>query len=301
MGTIDLGLLPAFIAVADAASFSGAAARLGIPKSSVSRQVAALERALDATLFHRTTRRVALSTAGAALRERVGPGVAALQASIAQIAEGHDEPRGRLRITAPVDIGTTVLANVLARLTARHPAVEVDLRLSNTQVDLVAEGVDAALRIALRPLRDSALVARRMATIALRLYAAPAYLARRGVPRSLDELAGHAWLDFGPRGRTQLVGPGREAVTAPSPAIACDDMSCMRELVRHGAGIGALSSFLVERDIAAGELVAVLPRWSVPSGALWLLRHAGAVPRKVEVFDQLLRDALAARPLDAGA
>ncbi|MEO5728245.1 MAG: LysR family transcriptional regulator [Byssovorax sp.] len=298
MGTVDLNLLAIFAAVARTSSFSAAARELGIPKSSVSRAIAGLELALGVRLVHRTTRHVALSTAGVALHERVTPQLSALLQSLGDLPELEEQPSGKLRITATVDFAAVVLAEIVARFVVRHPGVEVELRLTNALVDLVAEGFDLAFRISLRRLRDSSLTSRRIGGIARQVFAAPSYLARRGTPRSPSDLASHEWVVLGGTGAIELNAAGESAVVEPRGRVMCDDMSFVHAATREGAGLGILPTFLAEFDVAAGALVRVLPRWTMRTGDLWVLspasRHA---PRKVTAFSDFVIAALKARPL----
>lgn len=301
MGTVELDLLALFVAVAQSESFSGAARRLGVPKSSVSRGIAALEKSLGLTLLHRTTRRVSLSTAGAALLERVAPLLGELERSVVDLPDLEQQPSGKLRITAPVDFGATVLAEVVARFVARYPAVEVDLAITNQTIDLIADGFDMAVRIAPRALKDSSLVARRLGALSIQLYASPGYLARRGTPRTPKDLDGHDWVVFRGLRSIRLDGPGGPVGVAASGRVSVDDTFFTREAVRNGAGIAALPTFLAEADVAAGHLARVVPRWTMRSGQLWLLwpgsRH---LPRKACAFRDFLVESLAARPLGIG-
>src|SRR5688572_3548479 len=176
---MDLDLLMLFVAVAESASFSAAAKKLGMPKSSVSRGVAALEAELGTQLLHRTTRHVSLSTAGSALYDRIAPLLGQIREAIGSLPEREEAPSGELRITAPNDVGAMFLADLIARFVARFPSVTVDARLTNRNVDLVAEGFDLALRAATRPLKDSSMVVRKVMPVELHLFASPTYLARR--------------------------------------------------------------------------------------------------------------------------
>ena len=298
MGTIDLGLLPIFTAVAQSFSFSVAAEKLGLPKSSVSRGIASLEEEMGVRLFHRTTRRVSLSTAGAAFLDRISSPLASLQRSVSDLPEREEEPSGRLRVTAAVDFGSTVLAEIASRFVARYPRVNLELRLTNAQVDLVAEGFDMALRIATRPLKDSSLVARNAGVVTLQLYASPSYLALWGTPRTPRDLDLYTWILFPTTRTLRLAGPGKPVIVTPQGRIRCDDMFFVRETLRHGAGIGILPSFLATEDVSAGHLVRVLPRWNVPTGQLWVVYHgAKHLPRKVVAFRDFVLDSLKARPL----
>ncbi len=298
MGTVDLNLLTTFAAVARTSSFSAAARELGLPKSSVSRAIAGLELSMGVRLVHRTTRRVALSTAGVALHERVTPQLSALLRSLGDLPELEEQPSGKLRITATADFAAKVLAELVARFVVRHPAVEVELRLTNAVVDLVAEGFDLAFRMWTRRRRDSSLTSRRVGVVAMQVFAAPSYLARRGTPRSPADLAGHEWVVYGGLGAIELKDGGESALIAPRGRVVCDDMSFVHAATREGAGLGIVPTFLTEADVAAGALVRVLPRWTMRTSDLWIVspaaRHA---PRKVTAFRDFVIESLKARPL----
>lgn len=298
MGTVDLNHLALFAAVARTSSFSAAAKQLGLPKSSVSRGIAALELAMGVRLVNRTTRHVALSTAGVALHERVTPQLAELVRSLGALPELEEQPSGKLRLTATADFAATVLAEIVARFVARHPAVEVELRLTNALVDLVADGFDLAFRMSMRRLRDSSLKARRLGALGTQIFAAPGYIARRGSPRSPADLASHEWVVYGGAGASRLESAGVIAVVEPRGRIVCDDMSFVRAAIREGAGLGILPTFLAEADVTTGALVRVLPRWTMHTGDLWMVstaaRHA---PRKVTAFRDFVIESLQARPM----
>lgn len=298
MATVDLNLLPTFVAVAKAASFSGAARQLRVPKSSVSRAIAALEETMGVRLVHRTTRHVALSTAGTALYERVAPLLDALSDSVVELPEREEEPSGLLRITASVDFGATVLAELIAAFSRRYPAIGIDLRLTGAVLDLVQESIDVALRISNKPLADSSLYAKRLGEVSLKLYASPDYLARRGTPRTPDELTAHDWIRFRSIDVVPLSGPRGTVRVRPHGELSCDDMSFARSAVCAGLGVALLPTFLAEADLKAGQLVPVLPKLTMRSGTLWFVcpvaRH---LPRKVAAFRDFLVEHLANHPL----
>ena len=285
MATIDLSRLDVFIAVAETASFSGAGSRLGMPKATVSRAVARLEADLAQQLFYRTTRRVTLTAAGATLYKRTAPQIAALRQAVGTLAEREDEPSGVLRVTAPNDLGTSVLADVAAAFSARYPTIRLDFELTSRHVDLVAEGFDVAFRAAPRP-ADSSLVARHLATIDVQLFAAPSYLVRRGTPRVPRELDGHDLVQFrGFRGPLRMQRGAQSVTQKLDVRIVADDLSFVCAALRAGAGIGLLPSFLARDDVASGALVRVLPRWSAPRATLSLVHPAARhVPLKVIAF-----------------
>jgi DNA-binding transcriptional LysR family regulator len=290
---MELDLLSLFVAVAETSSFSAAAKKLALPKSSVSRGIAKLEAQVGAQLLHRSTRHVALSTAGAALYERTAPLLASLQQAVGSLPEQQEQPSGELRLTAPNDLGATILPELLTRFTARYPSVRVDVRLTNRNVDLVAEGFDVALRAVSSPMKDSSLVVRKLSPIEMHLFASPNYLARRGMPRSVDDLGDHDWVLFrGFRNQNRL------KVSDSNARIVGDDFFFIREAVRQGAGIGLMPAFLGTDEVATGQLVRVLPRYSEGAGHLMLVYPSGRnVPRKVTAFREVLTEALAARPI----
>lgn len=297
MAPIDLNLVRAAVAVHESGSFSAAAIRLGVPRSTVSRAVSALEDALGVLLFQRTTRQVTTTAAGSALIDRVRPGLTDLERSLQELPERDEAPTGTLRITTTADLGATFLAEVVSRFISRYPQVDVDVHVSSALVDLVAGGFDLALRIARGPQRDSSLVARKVGVASFQLFAAPSYLARKGTPRSPGDLTayervgyrGMPWPDDEVRGRRKSTAQLR---------AGCDDMFMARALVRQGAGIGGLPTFLCADDLAAGTLVRLLPRWSWQTGAVQLVHPASKhLPRRVTAFQQLAVESLRLSPL----
>lgn len=293
MAPIDLNLLALFGVVAETASFSDAARKLGVPRSSVSRNVADLESALGVQLFNRTTRKVALTTAGAALHARVAPQLAALQDSVGSLPERDTLASGELRLSAAPDFGVTVLPEILAGFAVRYPAIRLDVRLASRMVDLVAEGFDVALRIKQGRLADSSLVARRVSSIDIGLYGSPDYLARQPPIRSPDDTAGHAWISF--RGEPL---PPPFPKPARAPRLNADDMMLVHEMVRAGLGIAFIPPFLARADVTAGRLVRVLPRFAVRTGTLYFVHPAARkIPAKLLAFRDHLVEYIAAHPL----
>ncbi len=194
--TLDLNLLETFVLVAELGSFSAAAAKLGVQRSSVSRNISALENELKRQLFARTTRRLSLTTAGTTFLVSVRPLLASLQQVVQSLPEREESPAGTLRITAPQDVGVTLLANAITGFMARYPDVTVDVSLGSTPTDLVAEGFDIALRAAPGRRKDSSIVSKKLSDIELNLYASPTYLAPRVTPKRLDDIRDHEWIGF---------------------------------------------------------------------------------------------------------
>ena len=288
---IELDLLTMFVRVAEESSFSAAAQALGVTKGTVSRGIARLESLLHTELLNRTTHEVALSTAGVALYERTAPHLLALREAVCRLPERQTLPSGTLRITAPHDLGAIWLPEVVARFMLRYPAVRVDVRLCNRNVDLVAEGFDLAIRAA-EALKDSSLSVKKLSRIELLAYAAPAYLLRRGEPRSFGD-AQHDWVAFG-AGRIAALPKGVH------PALTSDDFLFTREVLRQGAGIGCLPAFVAEPAVRAGELVQVLQKQKLAASAGFVILYpsSGQVPKKVTAFRDFLIESLKTRPLN---
>lgn len=288
---LSLDALACFAAVADSGSFSIAAGRLGLPRSTLSRSIARLEADFGERLIHRTTRRVSLSTAGVALLERTRASLDDLREAVKQLPERGVDPAGELRVTAPNDFGNQVLAALLPAFVARYPKIRLDLRLTSRRLDLAAEGVDLAIRVLTGAATDSTLVLRRLAAIEIGVYAAPVYLAKRGTPRDLDETAAHDWI---------LFGPARRGPPPPGRIIAiADDFQFVHNAVRAGAGLGWMPSFLARADVQNGDLVPLLPGDTWSEGRFCLVYpKARHLSRKLVALRDFLLNAMGQKTAD---
>jgi len=277
--TLDVSLIAAFVEVADATSFSGAARILQTTTATVSRDVAKLEEAVGSRLFHRTTRRVSLTTAGTTLYERTAEHMRALTRATRELPERQAEAAGTLKLTAPYDLGATFLADVIARFIAVYPKVQVQAEFGSRAVDLAAEGFDIAIRSDRAKHKDLSLSARRLVPQGeLSLYAAPSYLAKRGSPRRLAS-PDHDWLVAGPLLR--MLDFPKEV----KPRILANDFLFLRAVAASGSGIATLPSFMAQPLVATGELVRVLPAVRVNVGGLIMLYSSTRpLARKVAAF-----------------
>ncbi len=289
-----------FVEVAGAKSFTRAAHKLEVPASTLSRRIKVLERAVGLTLLHRTTRKVELSDAGAAYFARCAHLVTEASTAHLAIAVNAQVAQGTLRVACTADFATLYLAPLVIAFTQAHPAVNVELQLSPAAVDLHHEHVDCALRIGRLP--DSPLVARRVATLALGLYAAPSYL-RVAPPlpgpqaltqhmciRMRSDEAGSTWR-LAPRQTRPDVPLAKETQRVSVPVqgrFVVSSVFMIRELALQGAGIGVLDQHLAAPDVAAGRLVPVLPEWELAAVPLHLLTASRLVPAKVRLFGDLL-------------
>jgi DNA-binding transcriptional LysR family regulator len=293
---LDLNDVAVFVRVVDRAGFAKTARELSVPTSTVSRAVARLEEALGTRLVHRNTRSVTPTSEGRAYYADVAPAVAALHHAERGVGGADRSPRGRLRVSAPNDIGSTFLAGVVAAFAERCPNVAVDVELSTRQVNLVEEGFDLALRAASK-LADSSLVARKVGDLAGDLYASLAYVQARGVPATLDALSEHACVLFRPTdGRAEWAlegseGPVRQVVRG---RVSGDDFMFVRSAVLAGAGIALIPRILAAQEVAAGRLVRVLPRYTMQGASLHVVYAAAPkLPAKIAAFRDFIVEAFA--------
>jgi DNA-binding transcriptional LysR family regulator len=287
---MDLAGMEIFARVVEAKSFSAAARRLHLSKSVVSKHVTRLERSMGVRLLNRTTRCVSLTEIGREFYERCAEILAAAEQAELSATRLQSEPRGTLRISAPVTFGHHRLAPLLPDLLATCPALSVDLTLTNREIHVVEEGFDVALVIAhdLPP----GMVARRITDLPRVICAAPAYVAERGMPQHVDDLRRHECLvctGNGQDARWRLRGPDGEVAVPVRGRFAADALAALHVAALRGVGIALLPAFLADGDLRDGTLVPVLPTFVPVAGTLHALypptRH---VSPKVRAFVDFL-------------
>lgn len=282
-----------FVRVVERGSFHGAAKQLGLPPTSVSRKVKALEERLGVQLLHRTTRRVWPSDAGQAYYQRCVSAVALLDQADAQVRALTQEPEGALKVLMPHSTGILFLEPELAVFRARYPKVQLHITLDNHPLDLVEHGFDLAIRHG--PVRDSSYHVRALGLSALHLMASPAYLAKHGRPIHPQDLAQHDLI-----GIRSAPGPLIWALEGPSGGVELkiepqlvtnDPVLAMRQAI-SGTGIVLLSHCLSERRIDSGELEIVLPEWErrEPLETVALFPARATLDLKVRVFLDFLTE-----------
>ena len=290
---MDLNEIVVFAKVVETKSFTAAAQQLGLPKSTVSRKVSQLEERLDARLLQRTTRKLSLTEIGKAYYERCQRIVADIAAAEQLVDDLQATPRGRLKVTAPVDLGAFRLGELTAQFLAQHPDIDVHLELTDRVIDLVDEGFDLGIRFG--PLVESTLMARRLTTTHAGLYASRGYLDRHGTPHDLDELAEHALLVFAPVPRMAtwvLHGDAGPAELTPSARFTSNNLLAIHEAVRAGAGVAYIPSFVL-RCFGETSLVPVLPELQSPPLELFAVYPSGRnLAPKVRLYLDYLAEQL---------
>ncbi|MFM9829070.1 MAG: LysR family transcriptional regulator [Sphingomonas sp.] len=283
-----------FASVAEYRSFTGAAEAIGLSKASVSKAITRLETQLATSLFHRTSRRLTLTESGRALAEYARRMLAEGRAAQEAALESASALAGPVRVSAPMSFGLLHVAPVLADFLAQNPAIHVDLTLSDAHIDIVAAGVDIALRIADLP--DSSLRARRLGSVATHIVAAPAYLAAAGTPAHPAQLGEHRLLAYANvRGPWRFINArGTEAVVRAEGRLRANSGEALLPALRAGLGIAMLPDFIVADDLASGALVTLLDDWSVtPQVALHLMTPPGKLrPARVEALIGFFADRL---------
>jgi DNA-binding transcriptional LysR family regulator len=282
-----------FTQVVEHGGYARAARALDIPKSRLSRHVAALETQLNVRLVNRSTRRFAVTEVGQEVCRHAIAMLAEADAALEAVEFARAEPRGTLRVSCPVALAQWGLAALLPDFLATYPGVRLQLHVSNRRVDVLAEGIDVALRVRSQPSGEDGLVMRSFGESEELLVASPAYLARAGRPtepaqlakvETLDqanELGRQLWVLQGPGGRSERV--------EHTPRLVCSDFVVLRAAALAGLGIARLPETVVRADLAGGALERVLPEWNAPQGILHLVfpSRRGLLPAVRALIDFL--------------
>lgn len=297
MSTPSLDLLATFARVADMDGFTRAARELGVSKATVSKQIAALEKDLGVRLFHRTTRKLTLTEAGRRTHLRALRILEEAEAIREEAGEARLNPRGRLKIAAPMAFAGEWLAPALPDFLRAFPDIQLELSLDDRRVDLIAEGYDAALRIS--TMADSSMSARKLARVEIWVIATPGYWDAHGRPRHPSELALHAcfrYANLASAGIWRFTNDaGDEARVAVDGPLCVNNGAVERPALRAGLGVACLPDFMVAEDVASGTLERVLVDWRGEEMWLHLLSpSARAQTRKLKAFSDFLHERFAA-------
>jgi len=291
-----LELLRTFVRVSEVSSFTLAAESLGLPRSTVSEQVRALERLLGTQLFNRTTRRVQATQDGALLYERSKDLLSGMDEIESLFCADDAELAGRLRVDLPTMMARRVIIPALPQFLQRFPRLEVELSCTDRQVDLLREGFDCVMRIG--ALHDLDVVARPVGQLSMRNCASPGYLARHGVPRTLQDLAEHHLVHYvrtlgGRSAGFEYLQGGELRFQAMAGVVTVNNAEAYSAACLAGLGLIQVPAVGVAEHLQRGELVSVLEGWQAPAMPVSLLyarqRH---VPRRVQAFMQWLGEVL---------
>jgi DNA-binding transcriptional LysR family regulator len=298
----DLEGLAIFAKVAETRSFAAAAAELKLSKATVSKAVSRVEAKLKTRLFNRTSRRIALTEAGRQLSDRASHILAEGEAAEDEALARSSAVRGRVRLAAPMSFGVLHLAPLLPEFLAKYPEVSIDLHLSDATVDMIGDGFDAAIRIAVLP--DSSLIARRLCGMPRYLVGSPSYLRKHGRPRHPLHLAQHACITYGHGTAAETWRfthkNGKSASVRPSGPLRVNNGDAMMPALIAGVGLGILPEFILRDALDAGQLERLLVDWSLPSGAVyWVTPPGGLRPKRVEVLADFLFERLGTQSLSS--
>lgn len=293
----NLTAMAIFAKVVEARSFTRAAGELQLSKATVSKAVMGLEERFGARLLNRTTRRLSLTEVGAAFYARCSSIVAEAAAAEESISQLSAAPRGRLRVTAPLSFGYLHLAPLIPEFMEVYPNIDLDMDLTDTFVDLVDGGYDLAVRVG--RLKDSRLVARKLAPCRFAVCGAPSYFERHGTPRTPRDLPGHACMRYSnlaSQDDWRFDGPDGPVSVRIRGRFRTNNGDALRAAAVRGAGILYTPTFIVGDDIRAGRLTEILPdyRWETAVHAVYPAgRH---VPAKLRVFVDFLAERLGPKP-----
>ena len=272
-GTLqDLNDLYFFAAVVEHSGFSAAGRALGIPKSRLSKRIAQLEERLGVRLLQRTTRRFVVTEVGERFYSHCRAVLEEAQAAQDAVDELRAEPRGIVRLSCPVSLTQTMLAQILPEFLLQYPKVQVRVLSSNRRVDVISEGYDVAIRVRAKLDTDATLVVRTFGQSRVLPVASPKLLDVHGRPTRPDALASIPALSMSEHDGVQsweLIDAAGERVSVDiQPRLICGDFALLLEAARRGAGVAMLPEFVCAPWVARGELEVLLPEWSVPDGVM---------------------------------
>lgn len=280
-----------FVEVVKAHGFRAAADVTGIPNSTLSRRVNALEKAVGLRLLHRTTRKIELTEAGRIYYERCRRIVDEAKLAHQQLHEMLAQPSGVLRVSLPVDYAVTYLAPLFAKFAATYPDITFDLDLTSRRVDLVTGTFDVAIRIG--DLEDSQLIALPLPSLTAGVYAAPSYLARSGEPGKPADLAHHECFNM-TKFDSWTLHNGKKTATVPvSSRFKINNVGMIRRLAALGVGLILMPETIVADDVAKGNLRRILPEWHGAPMPIHAVTETRLLPAKTRCFIDFLRDGLA--------
>ena len=284
-----------FVRVAELSSFSAVAQQMGLARSAVTRQIAALEQHLGIKLMVRSTRRLMLTSAGAAYLEKCRVILNLVEVAETGVAEERQTPRGMIRISLPLTYGLMRVAPILLDFARRYPEVQLDMDYTDRRVNLIEEAIDLSVRITSR--LGATEIARRIGSSQLQAVASPAYLAEHGTPRHPSELIHHECLSYTTTAESkQTWSFDVDGVLTAYPIrarIHSNNGEALNDAVERGLGIALQPDFIIERSLQSGKVVTILTEFPLPElGIYAMLPSNRQVPHRVRVLMEFLADQL---------
>lgn len=293
MNNMDFNETAVFVKVVQAGSFSAAARQLGLPTSTISTRVSRLEARLGTTLLQRTTRRLNLTEAGTIYYQHAALGLGYMLEAEAAIDESRQQPQGKLKITAPADLGDYFLAGLLEDVQREYPDLELEVLLTDRYIDLVADGVDVAIRTG--ELRDSSLIAKSLGTIRWALFANSDYLKQAPLLEFPQDLHLHRCVQFTPLGRDAWnLSSSQNEVTISMPGrTLVNNIGVVRSMVENEQGVALLPAFICKHSVTCGKLIRILPEWQGKADPVHLVYPKQRfMPPKLRAFIDLAQEKL---------
>ena len=284
--------MEAFIQVVQSDGFAAAARKMGVSRSTVNKLVINLEDELNVQLLQRSTRKVSPTATGLAFYERCVNILAELEAAEVAVSELQTEPKGTLKINAPMSFGTLYLGKAIAEFMTQYPELEVQLTLDDRFIDPIAEGYDITIRIS-QPETSPSLVCQAIAPVTKVLCASPAYLAKHSVPKRPNDLKKHSCLHYGQiitGNQWQLINEEQEEWVTVKGVLCSNNGEVLKDAALQGLGIALLPTFIIRQELEAQTLAIVLPDYQPPATSLCLVyplnRH---LITKVRLFVEFFR------------
>lgn len=282
------GAIPAFVAVVKGGSFSSAARTLGVSKSAVSKRINQLEEDLGVRLLYRTTRKLSLTEAGERYFEHAEQALLAASRAEDAVEELQGEPRGKLKISSPMSFGRLCIAQLIPEILKRYPKLEIELLMDDRPVDLVAEGIDIAIRSSFGGLPDSALVARKLAPLRQAVFASSSYEKGRVLPRTPAELVEHNCILFSYSRDANVwtfERSGESEIVEVTGTYRVNNSEAILTAIIEGIGVGRMPTFVAAPFLRTGQLINLFPQYRIPEHTLYaVFPERQYLPAKVRVF-----------------
>ena len=279
-----------FVEVANVMSFRQAAEITGVPNSTLSRRISALEKAIGLRLLHRTTRKIELTEAGQLYYERCRRIVEEAKLAHQQLSDIAENPSGTVRVSAPIDFATHFIAPLLPEFSKQYPEIELEFDLSSRRVDMTSEYFDVAIRAG--ESESSSLIARKLANFHHYVYGSPAYLAQYGEPQSPDELTQHQCFNIVKSANWALHSKDKSADIKVNSKLFVNSIGMIKQLIVLNMGLGLLPQEMITDELAQGTLQRILPDWQSSPVPIYAITETRLLPAKTRCFINFIQSKL---------